>query len=108
MCVVLFSIVTNAQNLVTNPGFEADVATFTVVEGTTTTANVLMRVAVLQGATTQTAIPTVASAVTIPASMWVKKAANSGYIKEVVTTAAYNSGASSLNLKITTGTTQKG
>ena len=104
MSVVLFSTVTFAQNLVTNPGFEADIATFTVAE---TTTNVLMRVAALTDVTTQTANPT-ASATPIPAGMWVKKAANSGYIKGVITSSAYKSGASSLNLKITTGTTQTG
>ncbi len=104
VCVVLFSILTNAQNLITNPGFEADVATFTVVESTT---NVLYRVGALTDVTTQTQNPT-ATATSIPAGMWVKKAANSGYIKGVVTTAAYNSGASSLNLKITAGSTQTG
>ena len=104
MCVVFFSILTNAQNLITNPGFEADVATFTVTE---TTTNVLMRVGALTDVTTQTANPTT-TATAIPAGMWVKKAANSGYIKGVVTTAAYNSGASSLNLKITAGSTQTG
>lgn len=104
ICVVLFSTGTYAQNLITNPGFEADVATYTVVENT---ANVLMRVDAITATSTQAANPT-ASVITVPAGMWVKKGANSGYIKGVVTTASYNSGASSLNLKITPGTTQTG
>jgi len=102
--VTFFFAFTFAQNLVTNPGFEADVATFTVVESS---ANVLYRVAALQDGTTQAANPT-ATATAINAGMWVKKAANSGYIKGVVTASAFNSGASCLNLKITAGTTQTG
>jgi len=104
LLVTSFSAFSFAQNLVTNPGFEADAATFTVVESTT---NVLARVAGLTDVTTQTANPTT-TATAIPAGMWVKKAANSGYIKGVVTTSAFNTGASSLNLKITPGTTQTG
>lgn len=102
--VTSFSAFSFSQNLITNPGFESDVTTFTVVEST---ANVLMRVAALQDVTTQTANPTVA-ATAIPAGMWVKKAANSGYVKGVITTTAFNSGLSCLNLKITSGTTQTG
>lgn len=102
--VTSFSAFSFSQNLVTNPGFEADATTFTVVEST---ANVLYRVAALQDATTQTANPT-ATAASIPAGMWVKKAANSGYIKGVVTTTDFKSGANCLNLKITSGTTQTG
>jgi hypothetical protein len=93
-----------AQNLVTNPGYEADATTFTVVESTT---NVLMRVAGLTDATTQTANPT-ATAISVPAGMWVKKAANSGYIKGVLTTSDFHSGTNCMNLKITPNTTQTG
>jgi len=104
LLVTSFSAFSFAQNLVTNPGFEADAATFTVVESTT---NVLARVAGLTDVTTQTANPTT-TATAIPAGMWVKKAANSGYVKGVVTTSAFNTGASSLNLKITPNSSQTG
>ncbi len=100
----LLTSLTGAQNLVTNPGFENDPSTFTVVENTT---NVLMRVAALQDATTQTTSPT-AIATTVSAGMWVKKAANSGYVKGVVVTTDFHSGTSCLNLKINSNTTQTG
>lgn len=104
LSMVLLSSLSYAQNLVTNPGYEADASTFTVVESTT---NVLMRVAALTDVTTQTTNPT-ATATAIPAGMWVKKAANSGYVKGVITTSEYHSGASCMNLKITPNSTQTG
>ncbi len=104
VCMVMFYTLSDAQNLVTNPGYEADASTFTVVESTT---NVLMRVAGITDATTQTANPT-ATAISIPAGMWVKKAANSGYVKGVLTSGDFHSGANCMNLKINSNTTQTG
>jgi len=99
-----FSTFSFSQNLATNPGFEADAATFTVVESTT---NVLYRVDAITATLTQAANPT-ATVITVPAGMWVKKAANSGYIKGVLTTSDFHSGTSSMNLKINSNTTQTG
>lgn len=104
VCMVMFYTLSNAQNLVTNPGYEADASTFTVAESTT---NVLMRVAGITDVTTLTANPT-ATAISIPAGMWVKKAANSGYVKGVLTTTDFHSGTNCLNLKINLNTTQTG
>ena len=53
---IYFSVnLLSAQNLVTNPGFENDPTTYTVVESY---KNVLRRVANIKDETTQTAIPT--------------------------------------------------
>lgn len=76
--ILLFSIFSmlNGQNIVHNSGFEDDLNIFTVIEGST---NVLMRVANIQDATTQTASPT-ATAIPVAAGLWVKKSPNSGFI----------------------------
>ncbi|MGC3978023.1 MAG: T9SS type A sorting domain-containing protein [Paludibacteraceae bacterium] len=103
---VMFLVISlNAQNKIQNASFEDDINTFTVVESS---ANVLMRVANIQDATTQTASPTTATAVSVANGLWVKKAPNSGYVKGVVVTSDFEDGASSLNLKITSGATQTG
>jgi hypothetical protein len=96
LLVASFSALSFAQNLVTNPGFEADAATFTVAE---TTTNVLMAVNGIQDATTRTSNPT-ATATTVSAGMWVKKAPNTGYVKHLVTETDKHAGLRSLNLKI--------
>ncbi len=94
-----------AQNLVTNPGFEAEASTFTVVEGTT---NVLRRTNnSFWDVVTQTANPT-STAETITAGMWVRKSSSTSYVKGVLTTADFKSGAACMNLKITAGYTGTG
>lgn len=102
--IAYFATTASAQNLITNPSFESDIATFTVVEGTT---NVLMRVNGIQDANTQTANPT-ATATAVQAGLWVKKAPNTGYIKHIVTENDKNSGARSVNLKINAGYSSTG
>ncbi|MDR1809683.1 MAG: hypothetical protein LBR34_04670 [Prevotella sp.] len=82
-----------SQNLIQNPGFEADPATFTVVESN---LNVLMRVANHQDATTQTAAPA-ATATPVTDGMWVRKAPNSGYVKGVIRTDLTNPGNANTN-----------
>lgn len=90
------------QNLVTNPGFEVDPTTYTVTESG---KNVLMRVAALQDATTQTLNPT-SSAVDISAGgIWVKKSVSSGYVKIKVIDTDIHTGTYSANLHITNGGT---
>ena len=91
-----------AQNLITNPGFENDPTTYTVVESS---KNVLMRVAAIQDATTQIANPT-SSAVDISAGgIWVKKSVSSGYVKVKVIDTDTHSGTYAANLHITNGGT---
>lgn len=104
LSIAFIGTMASAQNLVTNPGFEADIATFTVVEGTT---DVLMRVNAIQDATTQTAAPT-ATAIPVADGMWVKKAPNTGYVKHIVTDTDKYSGLRCVNLKINANYTSTG
>jgi hypothetical protein len=103
LCFMLFSTFTNAQNFVTNPGFEDVVSTFTVVESS---MNVLMRTNnSFFDAITQTSNPTVSPAVNITPGMWVRKSTSTGYVKGIVITSDKKSGTSSLNLRIAAGLT---
>lgn len=86
-----------AQNLITDPGFENDPTTYTVVEGG---KNVLRRVANIKDETTQTAAPT-SGAVDISAGgIWVKKATNTGYIKSIIIDTDRNAGTYCANLQV--------
>lgn len=94
-CITALLNGTNAQNLAANPGFEADVATFTVVENS---KNVLMRSNVPPtGGTILTSAPT-ATSISVTDGLWLKSASSSSWLKGVVTTDDYNTGSSCLNL----------
>jgi len=103
MLVIYLSVnLLTAQNLVSNPGFENDPTTYTVVESS---KNVLRRVGTFQDVTTQTANPT-SDAVDISAGgVWVKKSTSSGYVKVKILTTDFHTGSSSANLQIINGGT---
>lgn len=90
--------VVNAQNLVSNGGFEDAVSGYTVSESTD---NVLKRVANIYDGTNAATFPTTTAATVAP-GQWVKKALAEGddLVKGVVTTTGAKSGSSALNLRI--------
>ncbi len=90
----------SAQNLVTNPGFENDPTTYTVVESY---KNVLRRVANIKDETTQTANPTSTADNISSGGFWVKKATSSGYIKSIIIDTDRNAGTYCANLQIQAG-----
>jgi len=89
----------NAQNLVGNPGFEDDAATFTVIESE---FNVLRRVAQIWHTETHHQNPT-SDVEDVTAGMWVKKAPNTGFIKLRLSTAEKQSGTTGLHMFINRG-----
>ncbi len=89
-----------AQNLITNPGFENDPTTYTVVESY---KNVLRRVANIKDETTQTAIPTSTADDISAGGIWVKKATSSGYIKSIIIDTDRNAGTYCANLQVQAG-----
>lgn len=90
----------SAQNLVTNPGFENDPTTYTVVESY---KNVLRRVANIKDETTQTANPTSTADVISAGGIWVKKATTSGYIKSIIIDTDRHAGTYCANLQVQSG-----
>ena len=90
----------SAQNLVTNPGFENDPTTYTVVESY---KNVLRRVANIKDETTQTAYPTSTADVISAGGIWVKKATTSGYIKSIIIDTDRHAGTYCANLQVQSG-----
>jgi len=86
-----------AQNLITDPGFENDPTTYTVVEGG---KNVLRRVANIKDETTQTANPASTADNISAGGIWVKRATNTGYIKSIIIDTDRNAGTYCANLQV--------
>lgn len=97
---LFFISFSNAQNLVMNPGFEDDPATYIV-------SNDLRRVENLTPTVTKSGNPT-ATAISVTGGMWVKKAANIGYIKGTPNSSNFNSGSYGILFRIVAGSTQTG
>ncbi len=90
-----------AQNLLSNPGFETDPTTYTV-------SNELWRVANFYDDSTQTENPAMTAADISAGGVWVKKHPSSGYFKATVSTSNVYSGTRCLNMYIGAGSSQTG
>lgn len=92
-----------AQNLVSNPGFEDDASSYTVLSGG---KNLLLRVSTFQDDTNNPASP-IAEANPIKSGQWVIRTFISGYIKAAVVSTDAHEGNNSLNISIRQGSAQK-
>lgn len=85
-----------AQNLVTNPGFENDPTTYTVVDGG---KNVLRRVVNLKDETTTTTYPNSTADNISAGGIWVKRT-NTGYVKSIIIDTDRHAGTYCANLQV--------
>ena len=81
------------NNLLQNPGFETAPASYTV-------SNELWRVGTIQDNTTQTSNPTMSATDVSAGGIWIKRHANTGYLKSKIISTDKKSGTYSLNMFI--------
>ena len=99
---VFAGLLANAQNLLSNGDFETPAGFLSVTENG---ATVLQRVLNTQDATAQITFPTVGTAASVSAGVWVKKASGYDEQKAVVSTSDAHSGSTSINLQVNANAT---